>query len=138
MMKNLEINHITLSCNDLDRSFNFYKDVLGFKPLMKWQRGAYFLAGDIWFCLSLNKQPINLEHTDYRHIAFSVDKNEFENIKSFLITKNVIEWSHNTSEGDSFYFLDPDGHHLEIHVGDWQSRLKSVTDQHWEGGVEFF
>ena len=35
------------------------------------------------------------------------------------------EWQRNTSEGDSVYFLDPDGHKLELHVGDWRSRLES-------------
>jgi hypothetical protein len=29
------------------------------------------------------------------------------------------------SEGDSLYFLDPDGHKLEIHVGNWQSRIEA-------------
>lgn len=137
-MKISGINHITLSCNDLDRSFTFYRDVLGLKPLMKWKRGAYFLAGDIWFCLSLNKSKVDLSHSDYRHLAFSVSLHDFESMKNNLISNGSREWSTNTSEGDSFYFLDPDGHHLEIHVGNWESRLKSAKDKTWEGGVEFF
>jgi hypothetical protein len=32
-------------------------------------------------------------------------------------------WKENTSEGDSLYFLDPDGHRLELHVGSLDSRL---------------
>ncbi|KJV57052.1 VOC family protein [Orientia tsutsugamushi] len=40
------INYITLAVTDIHRSFSFYKDVLGFKPLVKWDQGAYFLIGD--------------------------------------------------------------------------------------------
>ncbi|MFK8138274.1 MAG: VOC family protein [Bdellovibrionales bacterium] len=29
------LNHITLSCIDLDDSFFFYRDVLGFTPILK-------------------------------------------------------------------------------------------------------
>ncbi len=32
----------------------------------------------------------------------------------------------NSSEGDSLYILDPDGHKLELHVGDLESRLASM------------
>ncbi len=53
------INHITLAVTDIHRSFSFYKDVLAFKPLVKWDQGAYFLIGDFWFCLNvdLEREP---------------------------------------------------------------------------------
>jgi hypothetical protein len=38
-------------------------------------------------------------------------------------TLAVVEWRQNKSESDSFYFLDPDGHQLEAHVGNPASRL---------------
>ena len=43
----------------------------------------------------------------------------------------------NVTEGKSLYFLDPDGHKLEIHVGDLKSRLKSAKETPWKG-LEFF
>lgn len=36
------INHITLAIKDLNKSFAFYANVLGFKPLVRWDKGAYF------------------------------------------------------------------------------------------------
>ncbi len=44
------VNHVTLVASDLETSFNFYKDILGCQPLARWQRGAYFLVGDLWLC----------------------------------------------------------------------------------------
>ena len=40
------LSHLTLTVSDLDRSFDFNVDVLGFKPEGKWDRGAYFLDSD--------------------------------------------------------------------------------------------
>lgn len=41
------------------------------------------------------------------------------------------------SEGAIIYFLDPNGHKLEFHVGDWRSRLKAWREQA-KPGVQFF
>lgn len=37
------------------------------------------------------------------------------------------------SEGQSFYFLDPDGHKLELHVGDLASRLVQCREKLYFG-----
>jgi glutathione S-transferase fosA5 len=41
------VNHITLAVRDLECSFRFYVETLGAKPLARWSRGAYLLAGDV-------------------------------------------------------------------------------------------
>ena len=46
------INHITLSIRDVGESFAFYTEVLGFKPVARWPKGAYLLAGELWEALS--------------------------------------------------------------------------------------
>ena len=118
------INHITLAVVDIERSFSFYKDVLGFKPLVKWDKGAYFLVGeDFWFCLNLDKKRVT--SPCYTHYAFSVSQNDFNSITQKIQASNAELFKENQSQGDSLYFLDPDGHKLEVHVSDWQSRIKA-------------
>jgi hypothetical protein len=47
-------------------------------------------------------------------------------------------WQVNRSEGPSLYFLDPNGRKLEIHAGDWQTRLAAMKHDPWEPGIECF
>jgi glutathione S-transferase fosA5 len=50
----------------------------------------------------------------------------------------VTIWRDNRSEGASLYFLDPDGHKLEIHAGDWRTRLAAMKRDPWEANIEYF
>ena len=131
------LNHITLAVSDLDTSFSFYTSILDCQPLAKWSRGAYLLAGDVWLCLSVNSNTHSEPQPDYTHLAFSVDLDEFERWRSRLAQHHVSEWKQNTSEGDSIYFLDPDGHKLELHIGDWRSRLAATKNAPYDN-MEFF
>jgi catechol 2,3-dioxygenase-like lactoylglutathione lyase family enzyme len=124
MAKVSGINHITLAVSDLGRSFAFYCDLLGCRPIATWDRGAYIAAGDTWLCLTLDNK-LEGPRPDYTHLAFNVSASEFESFSSTIKASGAKVWQENTSEGPSLYFLDPDGHRLEIHNGDWQSRLAS-------------
>ena len=128
------LNHITLAVNHLDQSFEFYTSILGFKPHAKWESGAYLSCGDIWLCLSLDHVS---ERSDYSHIAFSIDKNSFKKFKTTLESHPIEQWKINTSEGDSFYFLDPDGHKLEVHCGTLHTRLESCRKAPYKNMIFF-
>jgi len=121
------MNHLTLAVTDIHKSFAFYKDVLGLIPLVKWDKGAYFLVGDrkqgFWFCL--NVDPTHVPTPGYTHYAFGVLLQDFETFSSKIKSAGVEVFKDNTSPGDSLYFLDPDGHKLEIHVGNWETRVKA-------------
>jgi catechol 2,3-dioxygenase-like lactoylglutathione lyase family enzyme len=131
------LNHITLACTNIEKSFAFYKDVLGFKPLVKWDQGAYFLVGDFWFCLNVDlaREP----QSCYTHYAFSVSSEDFEMMADKIQNSGAHIFKDNTSPEKSLYFLDPDGHKLEIHVGDWKSRIeaKKGNPGKWKN-VEWF
>lgn len=128
------LNHITLAVRDIETSFAFYTQLLGFKPHVRWDAGAYLSLGEFWLCLSCdNATPSQ----DYSHIALSCDEDNFAVMASQLRDAKVIEWKKNTSEGQSIYFLDPDGHKLEVHCGNLQSRLTSLAENPYKGLVWF-
>ena len=140
------MNHITLAVCDINRSFVFYRNVLGLIPLVKWDKGAYFLVGSsnntevgsgFWFCLNVdeNHQP----KTGYTHYAFSVSSAHFRELSHKIMTSGAVVFKDNTSPGDSLYFLDPDGHQLEIHVGNVEARImaKKMDAGKWNK-VEWF
>jgi len=135
MLKGL--NHLTLAVTDLDRSFAFYKDLLGFKPAAIWNTGAYLSLGSLWLCLSLDARRAAAADPDYTHVAFDIAQDEFAAFRARLLGADVVEWRQNKSEGDSFYFLDPDGHQLEAHVGNLASRLAQCRAAPY-AGMRFF
>lgn len=136
-MKLIGLNHLTLATANLPRSVEFYVGLLGFKLAARWEAGAYLTLGDLWLCLSRDEERASQERPDYTHYAFSVGQDDFEGVATFLRSRDVIEWKINASEGDSFYFLDPDGHRLELHVGSLASRLEQCRRKPY-AGMEFF
>lgn len=128
------LNHLTLAVNDLNRSFSFYVDILGFKPRARWDNGAYLEIGSLWLCLSKDKRVLTLD-SDYTHYAFSISRNEFASFKQRLSLHGIQSWKENNSEGESFYFYDLDNHKLEIHVGDLNSRLLECREAPYSGMV---
>lgn len=131
------INHLTLSVSCLETSFNFYTQVLGCKPLAKWKRGAYLLAGDLWLCLTLDENAKNRESSEYTHVAFSVTSESLAEYRQRIEQFGLQLWQDNTSEGESLYILDPDRHKLELHIGNWQTRLSATKKYPYEDMIFF-
>ena len=132
MLKGL--NHITIAVSDIAKSFDFYVSTLGMRPEVKWESGAYLSVGGLWVCLSVDKvSPAK----DYSHISFSVIQSDFNSYCLRLLSSGVETWKENSSEGESLYILDPDGHKLEIHVGDLNSRLQELKTKPYKG-LEWF
>lgn len=132
MMRVTGINHITLAVSDVERSLTFYRDLLGLEVRAVWPEGAYLEAGSLWLCLSLDKETRSAAHPDYSHIAFTVEEDDFESLSARLVAGCDI-WKQDRSEGASTYFLDPDGHKLEIHVGSLSSRLQHCRENPSKG-----
>lgn len=131
------LNHLTLAVNDLPASVAFYTAVLGFTRRAEWHAGAYLTLGDLWLCLSLDKAAASAPARGYTHFAFTVGQDAFRAFCMRLDDAGATQWRSNASEGDSVYFLDPDGHQLEAHVGTLASRLAKCRAAPY-AGMRFF
>ncbi len=129
------VNHITFAVSNLEISINFYTKLLELKLVAHWDRGAYLMAGNIWIALNLDEKEITERNPDYSHIAFNVLSTEYPKLKNRLMEAGVKTFKNNTSEGESFYFLDPDGHKLELHYNSIEDRLKWAKENNWSSFV---
>ena len=74
---------------------------------------------------------------DYSHIAFHIAPEDFQACVRRLQEAGCEAWQQNHTEGDSFYFLDPDGHKLEIHCTTLAERAQDAK-RHWGESVAWY
>lgn len=67
--------------------------------------------------------------SDPTYLAFSLDEGTLETFTFAIQAKGITIWKQNTSEDASLYFLDPDKHKLEVHVGNLENRLAAHREQ---------
>ncbi len=125
------INHITFAVSDLEKSIAFYVSLLGLRLVGKWDKGAYLLAGNQWVALNIDDAVRVDTKRDYTHVSFNVLSTDFSEIVDKLKSAGVKSFKENSSEGESFYFLDPDGHKLELHYNSIEERLKWARENDW-------
>jgi len=129
------LNHITLSVRDLSRSVAYYTELLGFSLRARWNRGAYLALGELWLCLSHDAHVREGPLAEYSHFALSVGSADFDDFSRKVAEGTHPTWKENTSEGESIYLLDPDGHKLEVHAGSLESRLAALREVPCDGLV---
>lgn len=83
------VNHITLAFSNIEKSFEFYRTVLGLKPVVRWSSGAYLTAGETWIALHQDPEVTEAERSDYSHIAFSCPRSGFHKLKSRLLSNTI-------------------------------------------------
>lgn len=125
------ISHITFSVSNLAVSVAFYQQVLGAELLFRDDRTAYFDLAGLW--LALNVQggiPRQEIRHSYTHVAFTIDAADIpkmeQRLKEFGISL-LPGRTRGAGEGLSLYFADPDGHLLEAHAGDRETRINAYS-----------
>ena len=83
------INHITISVNNINTVFVFYKDILKLKLVMKSNCSAYFYAGKIWIAL-YQREPYNSSE-NYAHICFNISRKYFKKYIDEIRKSNIKE-----------------------------------------------
>jgi len=131
------INHLTLSVHDLNESIAFYTEILGCNIHAKWDKGAYLSAGSLWLCLTLDSKTRTSALPEYTHIAFNVLSENFQAISRKIRKSGASIWKKNSSEGDSLYLLDPNGHKLEIHTTTLKDRMAACKQSPYSGMIFF-
>ena len=116
------IDHVALGVRDIERSVEWYIEVLGFERLHEgmWNGVPTFIGkgntGIALFPASPGAQSIPSTHRDIRmlHLAFRANRQNFLAAQREL-KKRGIEFEFQDHEiSHSIYFRDPDGHQLEI------------------------
>ena len=119
------VNHLTFSVRNLEDSLGFYTDALGFRSVSRKDGEAYLLAGNAWIVLISDPSVRDKALPEYSHTAFSVPAENFDAVSKRIEQYGSKIWQENPTEGDSLYFLDPDGHKLEIRTSNLESRIET-------------
>src|SRR6266568_4582011 len=116
------IDHVALAVRDIERSANWYVEVLGFEQLHEgmWDGVPTFIGkGNTAIALfptNSNSRSTSVTRRDVRmlHLAFRANRENFLDAQRELKKRGIkFEFSdHKISH--SIYFRDPDGHQLEI------------------------
>ena len=119
-MKLEGIDHVAVGVRDIDRSAEWYIDVLGFERLHEgmWNGVPTFIGkGNTGIALfPANQEPKTSAHRGIRmlHLAFRADRESFLAAQQELKKRGIKFEFQDHEISHSIYFRDPDGHQLEI------------------------
>jgi catechol 2,3-dioxygenase-like lactoylglutathione lyase family enzyme len=119
VLKVAQLEHVTLTVADLERSRRFYIDVLGLEPGPEWagelvmlRCGATYIALGTW-AQGQQRGPDSPIGVD--HLAFRVDAETYVRARTARPAAGVpVEYESDHGINQSMYFRDPDGNLLEL------------------------
>src|SRR5690349_12483670 len=114
------IDHIAIGVRDVDRSANWYVDILGFERVHggMWNGVPTFIGkGNTAIALfPATRKPEASSHREVRmlHLAFRANRENFLAAQEELQRHGITFEFQDHEIAHSIYFRDPDGHQLEI------------------------
>lgn len=132
------LNHITIFVQDLERSLQFYTEVLRMHVVRKGDGYAYLEAGSTWFCISQQaKDRLQPEQFGVHHMALSVDPADFDEALAHLRSHNVtiVREPITRGVGKTVNFLDPDGLQWEFHTSNLAERMTVIEEMELQKGT---
>ncbi|ASN07192.1 VOC family protein [Virgibacillus necropolis] len=116
------ITHIHLKVANLERSLNFYQNILGFHVIEQQPKLAVLTAGGIKSLLTIeqleNAKPLDPRKTGLFHIAFLLPKRAdlAKVLRHFIHTGYPVQGASDHLVSEALYIADPDGNGVEIYV----------------------
>ena len=116
------IDHVAMSVHDVERSAQWYIDILGFEHRHKgiWDGVPTFIGKGktaiALFPAKSNARPASSSRGEIRmlHLAFRADRKNFLAAQEELKRHRIKFEFEDHKISHSIYFRDPDGHELEI------------------------
>jgi catechol 2,3-dioxygenase-like lactoylglutathione lyase family enzyme len=129
------IDHVALAVRDVERSANWYVEVLGFERRYQemWDGIPTFIGkGNTAIALfpanpNGSSTPSHRKDIRMLHLGFRADRKNFRAAQEELKHRGIKFEFQDHEISHSIYFRDPDGHHLEITTYDLTGRAPSHT-----------
>jgi catechol 2,3-dioxygenase-like lactoylglutathione lyase family enzyme len=112
------IDHVAISVRDVERSANWYIDVLGFERMHEgmWKGVPVFIGKGTTAIALFPAKSNEPASGDIRmlHLALRANRENFVAAQEELKRRGIKFEFEDHKISHSIYFHDPDGHHLEI------------------------
>ena len=120
------VHHMALICSDVERTIQFYQELLGFPLVEMMENRDYKGSTHLFFDIGndnllaffdfpgLGLQPGVESLGSVQHIAISVYPEPFESIKARLEERGITYLGPDRGVTTSIYFKDPDGIQIEL------------------------
>ena|ERR1700730_3181877 len=133
MIQHEGIDHVALSVRDVERSAQWYADVLGFEKRFegKWEGVPTFIGKGktalALFPVRDNESRIAPRRASITmlHLALRTDRANFLKAQEELKARGINFHFQDHEISHSIYFRDPDGHELEITTYELEGRAPS-------------